>query len=304
MPSTELVTFNDSRKAWNTIHGTELPSHNGLLSAEQAAEINRKYDIEIYVGTHGKGFVPELGDTDSSAIPSELEYNQVASVVDTMQPGDTLFIEGKNFRGNRPNFYAQMRSEAEKLGPESTAAIEKIMLRQIQEDREKGRLDAFEYADLLAQAKGIRVIRADYDAFDVEAAKAVSDHILDPSDRGKPRSDFALATHTRREYAARNIVKDAALDELSQNPNPEEDHAAGSRKSKLVVLWGGGHKEDLERGFADSHLNAKMTVMEQTPLEEHPELAQIEKEIAEIEKELARLRAMGGLASSASGIKH
>ena len=45
----------DVRAAWNTMHGTELPHHDDILTAEQAARINAYYRIEVYTGTHGRG---------------------------------------------------------------------------------------------------------------------------------------------------------------------------------------------------------------------------------------------------------
>lgn len=287
MPSTELVSFTGHRKAWNTIHGTELSAHDGLLNAEQASEINRKYDIEVYVGPHGRGFDPEDPDARRYMMPSEIEYSEVAAVIGAMQPGDTLLIEAQNFYDNHKNFYGRMRDYAETQGSKFLALIEKQMLDQIQQEREAGTLDAFEYGKQLAEAKGVRVVRADHDAFDVEAARAVSAHMLDPSDQRNPRSTFAINRDARREYAARNIVKDVALEGLSQDIQPEEGYTSGSRKPKLVVLWGSGHMKGLEQAFADSHLDAKLTVMKRTPIEER--YHQREKE----ERNIFLARSMG-----------
>jgi len=96
--SNELVPLDYQRYAYNAHHGTDLQHHNSLLTAEQTAQVNDNYDIELYFGTHGAAPAHGTEATHNPLVlPSQKEYDEAAAVVDSLQPGDTLFVEGYGF---------------------------------------------------------------------------------------------------------------------------------------------------------------------------------------------------------------
>src|SRR5690349_5958943 len=99
-PGTSLVPLNYGRRTFNVHHKTYLETHNALLDAEAADQINEHYTIEIYGGIHSMGVgedgaVPTSAGVDMRA--DSYEYTAAAKVVEDMLPGDTLFCEGYNY---------------------------------------------------------------------------------------------------------------------------------------------------------------------------------------------------------------
>lgn len=275
--SIELVPLSYARDAYNVLHGTELRTHTDALTAEQASRINSNYDIEVHVGTHGQA--PGAHPDNPYAVitlPTQQEYQEVAAVVAGMQPGDTLFSEGYGFRDqppepvmipNRPttaadgpavSFFERMFSEHRlALAHELRAAAG----RRLEELRRDYKIDAWDYARQLAILKGVRTVYADHDIFDDELLDALGqnkDLLRLTTDSNPEERALAERIHVQRERKARNIVKDWALDHLPPKGMPPPN----GRKPKLVLLFGGLHKEGLKRAFDDLGLDTKVTVME------------------------------------------
>jgi hypothetical protein len=288
----EFDSLPSNRDAWNSQFGTELRHHNDELTPAEAARINEYYDIEVYVGTHGqpRGGIDEfLGDSQVLKTPGERkafelltlptpeEYDAAAAVVDTMRPGDVLFIEQAGFESH-PDAPPPPPEAA--LGAETVHDLPKALLKALigemavnvwqkwadsrrqwaEEGRAERVIDAWEYAKQLAAIKGIRTVYADYDAFELAsvAAKGKSDIELalspDKNDQAEGRRIV-----TDRSRKARNTVKDWAREHL-----PPEGVPPPERKPKLVILYGKEHGEDFQQGFNELGLNAKITVLKST----------------------------------------
>lgn len=257
MTSSELVPLTYTRSAFNTLHGTELEHHSSLLSQEQAEQINRQYDIEVYVGVHG--LVPK--DTDPEIPlqhrPTQQEYEAVAAVVDSLQPGDTLFVETHGYY--KPSYAPLVTPEAGL--PDS---LVHSVRQELEELRRNSKIDAWAYAEWLASLKGIPVVYADCDAFDDDAFRGVTQGrgMGELMRTASTESDHALKEdmHRQRERTARNIIKDWAL----AHPRPEVGITPEDRKPKLVLLFGIWHKEGLDEVFTASGLQARIIEMQST----------------------------------------
>jgi hypothetical protein len=283
--STELVPFTDVREAWNTIHGKELQAHNNALTAEQSARITEHYDVEAYVGAHG--IIGEgLQDPNSwPGLPTNKEYDEAKKLVDGMQPGDVLLTElyGFDVAGREP---VPPSYETPRLGESPMDKwIGRMLLQatgvqqteyeakrtsyiegkrqELEVARSEFKISAWEYARGLAVLKGIRVVHADYDAFDEAALTDLSgegDLIAHMSSDDPDRRELAKRIETAREQKACNIVKDWALDHLPPEGTPPPD----GHKPRLVLLFGRDDKEGLQKAFDDIGLPVKFTEMEFT----------------------------------------
>ncbi len=286
--SGQLIPVEGHRQAWNTINGTELEGHNDALTAEQARRINAQYDIEIQAGLHG--IVTEVDDDtlpeDYLRLPTQREYAEAAEVVGGLQPGDVLFVEAYGFGRQAPEPAAQLDVLVESIDTSDmdpvqqrvaevvmSAAVHyrtdidkykeqlKLQRSQLEDQRQNYEISAWRYASTLARLKGVRVVYADHDAFDVammqplQGGKKLSE--LGMSDDESDR-EFFWRVQTQRELKARNTLKDWALEHLQADvTRPEEE-----RKPKLVLLFGAGHAASLKQAFDDVGLEAYVVGME------------------------------------------
>jgi hypothetical protein len=273
-PSTDLVPRSYDRAAFNVFNGTELQTHTDALTAEQAAQINDAYDIEIYVGAHGRPTVGAPNNLDEyMSPPTQEEYREVADVIAGMQPGDTLFLEGRG--------YDQEQQDKLDLTPmagggssdpllwmmvqyASSLLSAKISDRLVR-DMQNYKIDTFEYGARLAQLKGITVVHADHDAFDDKAVSSLKQGRSDQElrDSNKPQ-DKALIKYIDmwRARSGRNVVKDRSLEHLSDAVAIKRQTG---RKPKQVYLFGALHKDDLDKTFNDdAGLHATIVEMKQT----------------------------------------
>lgn len=271
--SNELVPLDYQRYAYNAHHGTELQHHNSLLTAEQAAQVNNNYDIELYFGTHGA--VPGA-DTEAThnplVLPSQKEYEEAAAVVDSLQPGDTLFVENYGFTKPTLEPLPPIPS-AEELGSLGSSRFfsshAEMFMRdmrqsardQLENARQNYKISALDYARQLAALKGIRTVYADLDAFDKQRVTTLNEGndsfglLIDPEPKNR---ELQKSTGARRELQVPNVVKDWALKHL---PEAEAQNARG-RKPKLAVLFGRNHEEPTEQAFTGMGLETRTVVLD------------------------------------------
>lgn len=288
--SYDKQAWNELRQA--IIPGVEpLPYHGGNLTSEQATRINEHYDIELNFGIHGFGLntKPE-GMLHAEGLPTQREYEAAKQVVDGLQEGDTLFIERAGFSSNPTQpmslqqlieFKATLDAVA-KLRPKDMLELAafntlkviggsllqvgaKVKLDQSTHDilaastgRDNYLTSAWTYAAALARAKGVTVRYADKDYYDQmklqEMTGKSGDELMmsnEPVDQLHFYRDLK-----QRDKAARNVVKDFALDNLP----PEGTPPPTGRKPKLSVLFGNFHKNHMTQSFED--LGLKVNVNE------------------------------------------
>lgn len=275
----ELVPFDCVRSAYNTLHGTDLEAHNDLLTREQAARINQHYDLQVYVGTHARGYNPKTDDLEQFRLtPTPLEYAEVEAVVNTLQVGDALFVEAYGYAAQPIELYAHDVSWRHNLGMETVDPNRSSLLgvigqnifagrgRRLEQSRQRFEISAWRYAAELALLKGIQVVYADHDAFDEAAFKALYNgrsssevrYGVDPTDRA-----IIDDTDMSRERRARNIVKDWALRHLP----PEQDDLESGRKPKLALLFGSAHEDGLRAAYDDAKLQAEFITLRSSDLD-------------------------------------
>jgi hypothetical protein len=266
----ELATLDEARKEWNESHGTHLEAHNDALTAEQAQRVNDAYDTGIYVGTHG----PSGGVSPDHPRAKSIQYDEVATIIGDMQPGDALFVEGFGFttptyEPNAPGLTVTNGETAVGDIGDMTPMLDLIMRSVIEEvaknagtsmaelQRQAHAISAWGYAEKLAAEKGIPVVYADLDAFQVDRFKAIAGgkSLRELSLSPNP-ADRALADRidTVRVRGMRNIVKDWAVGHLPPIATPAPD----GRKSRLVVFEGRAHREKLAASFIDIGMHFKL----------------------------------------------
>ncbi len=287
--SHELVPVSHDRAAWNAIHSGEpdsgeLRDHNDALTPEQAAAINKQFDIQVYLGAHMFS-AEESRKRGQDLTPEEAGYAEAESLIDSMKQGDTLFVEGYGFKKPVDEPVKAFELETPKIetfdDPYKTmmsgmvALAAEIYKRQdletvndyrqkygawLQGLRQNRQIDAFDYAAGLAHLKGIRVVKADIDAAELQAWNGSGyedgrgETINEVGDDGQT---FAGRANGRREMAARNIVKDWAVDHLVE----DFEVASEDDRSKLVLLFGAFHGKGLETAFADSKIDAQFNIL-------------------------------------------
>jgi hypothetical protein len=275
----ELVPLSTDRAVWNDLHGNNLRDHGNTLrppTPEEAGRINDRFDIEVHVGLHGMTPEDIAGNPNGLyGLPTQEEYDAAAGVVDTMQPGDILFIEGRGFN-------------EQPAKPESPNDDQSL-----QADREEYKIHAWEYAKRLAESKGIQVAYADHDEYEEEASQNVAGGMY-PYMLASPDADeraLGERINQQRERKATNTVKDYALDLL---PFEEELAKPGERKPKLVLLFGVGHQDNLRNSFAEMGLNATVNSLDYTN--------DMSERLEDKRRQAVLLHSMGRAASVLSGL--
>lgn len=282
-PGTDLVPTTYQRQVWNADHGMELHHHDDLLDAEQAKRINDHFSIEIFAGTHGQA-LPRPDFNNPAEVrryhrtkPTQKEYAAASALVDSLRPGDTLFVEGIGFThpiveglpqvflemANPPvsdpsNPFAAMDHWGKDIAQAEIARLRK----ELEDKRANYEIHAWDYASQLARLKGITVVSADIDAFEEQRfardGKNQSELLrsADPEEAA-----YAQRVQAVRENRARNIVKDWALDHLPPESTPLP---AEGEKPRLVLAFGSDHKGDLNTKFEEIGLPVTIHEMEAT----------------------------------------
>ncbi len=270
--SKELVPQDYGRFAYNALHGTALEAHKDHLTAEQARRINENFDIEVYLGTHGFALDPNDPYSRLGGLPTQEEYDAAADAVNGLEQGDVLLVEGVGFMESEVQSVPQLHEQDLSTSVAANPAFEylahlvlqladqsiELQRKDLEERRRNYGLDAFSYAIELARLKGVEILYADHDAFEVAANHAVlGKNALDlmagtPEERAK-----APVVHASRERKARNTVKDVGLKRLPV----AEQRVEPVRKPILRLLFGRGHKDGLEQGFNEMGLDARFVVM-------------------------------------------
>ncbi len=323
--STDLVPLTYSRQAWNeTVRALKpdfqpLAYHNSLLTAEQTQAINDHYDMRLYFGVHGFGLrtKPE-GMLHSEALPTQREYRAVWEVVNELEEGDTLLVEGAGFMQHPPDptTMAQITQLAAALKQFEQAeptnffelttfdtirrvgqfVLDRVVTGKIhqsltyQTEAEIGKegylFSAWNYAVALALSKGVRVRYADSDYFDEltsieRTGKTPEQQMMssDPVDRLHFLQDVK-----QRNYKARNGAKDFALDNLPPEGTPKPK----GRKPVLAVLYGGFHEEHMVEAFSDLHLQFTVHNLESSTADERA-LEHLHRDILPLLNEMMRL---------------
>ena len=88
--SKELVSLSHDRSAWNSLQGLETRHHDDKLTAEQAANINRSFDVFVVPVRHGYGTDIDPNAIENGNAPSHESYLQVEEIIDEMRPGDRM----------------------------------------------------------------------------------------------------------------------------------------------------------------------------------------------------------------------
>jgi hypothetical protein len=256
--SHEIVTRSHLLSNYNQDHKTELVAHSDNLTASEAARINRYFDIEVYVGAHGESAPVKMEkiitayNKPYSGITQE-DYSAFGAVVESMQIGDVLFRESYGFKKqpDEPSFLLSLLHQA--AGTYRRGKLE--------DERKNFGIGTFDYAERLAEINSIQTVYADYDAFEAEALKTLA-HGMDVRAKAYDECDsYAMAlaqrVHPNRVRIARNTVKDWALDHLP----PAGKKSLRGRKPKLVLLFGAGHREELDQAFRGMGLRAKVVTL-------------------------------------------
>jgi len=229
-PSRELVPVEYGLASFNTLHGTELRYHTDKFTPEEAAAVREGVQLEVRTGRHGFGV-----DLPNKA-PTQEEFREFGGIVRGMQPGDKLLVEGIGFSVPHEFSFSNM------------SELEEACLRKD--------VNVFEYAAELARLMGIEVIGADINAFETS--------LIVPLLGGKSlfhRSNKAIfkRVDAMRERKARNVMKDTALDALHESKARQDGH-----KPRVVLLFGGKHKNALQKNFLDIGLDAEFIPMKAT----------------------------------------
>lgn len=301
-----VVPTTYERAAWNTIqagnpHHQELPHHDSRLTAEQAREIEKHFDIELHFGRHSFGTLHKPpGTLNIHGLPTQREYDAALHIVSGLQEGDTLFVEARGFSEQPPEpvtieQMARLNDAIEEVMRQTPKNIMEMSMLQCAtqigratlklmgmarvassaEHREQAALiregylsSTWTYARLAALAKGIRVRYADYDRFnDIKVTehtgKTPTEQMMAPADDISTRLQF-LRDARRREKVARNALKDWAVDNLPPAGTPPPT----GRKPKLVLLFGIDHRDSMIQAFKDMGLTITVHDMEKSTDEE------------------------------------
>lgn len=285
--SYDKIAWNGLRKSFNP-NLPELEHHDSFITPEQAAAINQHYDVELVVGTHGFGVRNKPEDMPASlGMTTQREYQEVWSVIDSLEEGDTLFVEGQgfDFQPEDPitmqqlEAFKNMAETGQEMSQASRYEFERVMaqalqgiggfllqagtmvkvaksmenLVQAEQVREHYLSSAWTYARLLAAAKGVRVRFADFDYYDAmqeqqRTGKDASTTMM--SDDLGDQLNF-LKSARRRDVAARNLLKDDAIAHLPPTGTPPPT----GRKPKLVLLYGRAHKDHVTEVFDELGLH-------------------------------------------------
>jgi hypothetical protein len=224
------------------------------LTPEVAERIAEHFDIRLVVGTHGIAG----GDvSDPRTRPTaQKDYDAAADVVESMEPGDILFVENYGTEID-PLVEAQSIMAALAIEVLGSDEVRQQIRNQIEPDRQSA--SSFTYAYRLARSRDITVVFADFNPGQKAAAKELSGdrELLElirsplPEDR-----ELADAIDAERELQARDIVVDWARESL-----PPEGTPPPERKRQLVLLFGLAHKEGLERAFSEVGLKPEVTIL-------------------------------------------
>jgi hypothetical protein len=270
--SKELVPTTYDRNAYNTIRGVETRHHDGLLTGEQAKEINENFDVLIVPVRHGIGLDRDPQALEKDFAPGDDDYEHVKKIINSLDHGDVLFVEGVGFESENDatmympeeNMKETRRRAYESNDPNDPDIIKFLNAHlRLVSDRENYTIDALDYAHQHAFFHGIEVVFADMDAYDNDRLeKVVEQEGRHPW--GEPLNpNHAAAAHALREKKAINTIKDFALEKLEHQP---EQEGANNRKPKLVLLYGSKHADAFREGFSNVGIESHIL----PPVEDDP----------------------------------
>jgi len=224
--NSELISLTDWRNQQEILNGVPNLYHNDQLSTADAERINSSINIIGFAGAHGNG---------DGFKPTDKQYQEMADIVAGLDAkrGDVLFVEGCGYDTPVVSY------------PFSSGQLTAIA----QELRSRRNISAFDYAEMLAVAKGVPTVTADMDAVHWGDFNAVS---------GGSRSRTRQDERRLRERQAANTVKDSALAAL---PGLTDE------KPTYALLFGGFHfktgkPSSIPRAF--EHLGLKLETIHQT----------------------------------------
>jgi len=253
---------NSASEGAANVPGEEILIHDSLITPEQAQRVNENFQLEIHGGKHGTNIGTE--EEPSFAEVTPLEYDEARAVVDSMEPGDVLFVEAV---GHPVESESAAQKGRRSLGDLSLSPmISPALKKQAAEYRQQNAIDAAErakderrvgpwgYASEIAAAKGIRVVHTDLNAHETQQIEATL---------GIPISEAAFnpKINSLRERATANQIKDYALEHL------DEGSAQSEEKRRLVVLIGRKHLSELSQLFDGFGINATTNQLKQTEIQ-------------------------------------
>jgi hypothetical protein len=240
------------------------------LEDETIALLSAHYDIEVYVGDHGhsSSYMSErgMGHLQPNFAPSDLDYADIADIIDSVRSGDRLYMEGPGHARQSPKPEAVEQAEAfisSKHDSSVAIAASGIlktqlqvysdnMLRAAEQGRETATITTFTYAEYLALGRNIPVLYADINAVErdvLEVAAGKRLDLLDQFDTGE-KAIFNYVS-TQRERAAGQRLVDDALEHLPEPTSDMVEHESTTTKKRLILLMGTDHRDGLEQVFAD-----------------------------------------------------
>ena len=265
-----LVPTTYDRFAYNKVWGVETRHHTDRLTAQEARAINNTFNIFIVPVRHGYGLNEDPHALENGNAPSEDDFNYIDKLIEHMEPGDELLVEGVGFDNEKAAHHYLTAETVEALGriknntagpsdfKELLEAKEELFL-----DRKNYRVDVIVYGATLALLRGIEATFADMDSYDESRFSGI---IGERDEVGMPidEDDLELGLSIRDKKAV-NTVKDRALEKI------EEGVGSGEvRKSKLVLLYGSGHTKGLKDRFDTLGIEVMtLAEVEDDPIKRH-----------------------------------
>ncbi len=250
-----------------------LTSETGPLTADQASEFNRHYDLCLVTGAHGVVGSGPNDTNDPVMTPTQAEYSAAADVIRSMTPDDTLFIE--NY-GYQEQVYEPAITRLGKLACQESNARDKTLfgeiiaatIAELEGYRRNYKLTVWGYAATLAVLKGISVIAADRNA-DERRADLTANNGEDVVQEllNNPHVDRTQfnRVNTLRERSASMAVTRWGLQHMHA---ANQSRHAGEPRQKLVLLFGKHHEQGLGQEFSNMSIDFRLLCLPDSRLEQ------------------------------------
>ena len=267
------------------------------LSSEQTKLIQERFEIHLYLGTHGHDLDTENRLLNPLRVSTQSEYIAAGRVARRLKPGGALFVEGLGFTESSPTLepYTHQRV-LEQFGLTSAGYLSLgNMVREnraspdrqfelIEGLRQKHACNAWKYAAFLAQLNGVPTQYADLNAERWNRWRETNKYI--------PFAEFTMLPPIRERQAG-NILINWAL----QNSNHEM--AASEPRRELALLFGQKHKKGLERVFKAAGLSVSFTILQSDSAEIPWRTALNERQLLELERRKQQIASwLGSLTGS------
>lgn len=215
---------------------TSEASPNKLpFTPEQIAQVNRQYDVVLYLGTHGATEAAFTRRGLKGMAMKDAYYKEAIQVTKSLEADDILFIEGYGHTGEA---YRPFSTDIGALGHAAMRTIIEIK-------RQQQIIDAFRYAYDIAFLEGTPVIFADLSEKHPQTISATELFRLTGYPEGSKEKQKADHITELREEEARNTIIQWGLDHPRDAP-------ATARKPKLKLLFGSEHIKGLRKVFHDA----------------------------------------------------